>query len=438
MYRFPFGGVDLFDPLSLLPLLLCGVGVAALIHYRSVLLSPVALFSPLGGKDKAKKKTTVKTLILALSGTLGVGNITGVAAALLIGGAGSVFWMLVSTPFAVALKYAESNASIRVGEGEGIPGVLKNALGKRSGAWLARIYVLVFLLLALVLGAAVQGNAILENTVTYIRVDRAVLSVFLIFSLAIAVFGKTDRIINVLSFTLPFATIVYIFLCFCVLIANASKIPTMIFQICTDAFEGVRPGLGGLVGVLTSNAIREGFSAGILSNEAGAGTSAFAHEYANNPRRAGAIGALEVIFDTVFLCTLSALTFLVGASTDGAGNAADVIERTFRPVFGAAYILPLLISITLLAVSSNLCYALYARRALVYARLEKWVIPYMLLFLASTGGGGLCTSTALVTLSHYLLVVLCALTSIAILASIKKKRSPKESAHPKITKQDKV
>lgn len=420
MYRFFRGCADL-NVLSLLPFVLCAVGFLVIVRERRILLSPVSLFSPMHTKDKKEKKEIRSTLILALSGTLGVGNITGVAAALILGGAGSVFWMLVSTPFAIALKYAESTVSTGQGGGEGIPGVLRNSIGKGLGKHLWRLYIFVFLLLALVLGGALQGNAILENTLTYFEFDRAILSLSLTVLLAFAVFGKTERILKILSFSLPFATIIYIFLCFSVLIRNFSMLPALFQRILSDAFGGIRPTVGGIVGTLTSHAVREGFSAGVLSNEAGAGTSAFAHERVENPRRAGAIGALEVIFDTTLLCTLSALTFLVGGSTDGAENAAQVIERTFLPIFGRSYIVPLLIALFLLAVSSNLCYAVYARRVLGYARLEKCIFPYTLLFLLSTGCGGLYPSTALVTISHYLLFVLCILTSAAILSSLNKK-----------------
>ena len=183
---------------------------------RRVLCSPGALLAPLRTRDPSEKKEIRTTLILALSGTLGVGNITGVAAALILGGAGSVFWMLVSSPFAIALKYAEGTISVRFGSGEGIPGVLKNRLPGRLGKCLGALYIFLFLLLALSLGGALQGNAILENVLVHIKIDRAIFSLFLTLFLGACVFGRTDKILKILSFTLPFATIVYIFLCFCV------------------------------------------------------------------------------------------------------------------------------------------------------------------------------------------------------------------------------
>ena len=214
--------------LSLLPFLLCAVGSIVAVREWRVLSSPVRLFAPLRAKDKREKKEIRTTLILSLSGTLGVGNITGVAAALILGGAGSVFWMLLSCPFAVALKYAESSIATARGNGEGIPGVLKNARPRPIGGALSFLYILVFLLLSLVLGGALQGNAILENTLVYFKSDRAIFSVFLTIGLAIALFGKVEKILKILSLTLPFATIVYIILCIIVLLANFSLIPALL------------------------------------------------------------------------------------------------------------------------------------------------------------------------------------------------------------------
>ena len=137
-------GVRALHILSVLPFLLCAVGGFVMLRERRVLCSPRALFSPLRTSDLREKKKIRTTLILALSGTLGVGNITGVAASLILGGAGSVFWMLLSTPFAIALKYAESSISISRGNGEGIPGVLKNTLGNRTGKHLSHLYLFLF------------------------------------------------------------------------------------------------------------------------------------------------------------------------------------------------------------------------------------------------------------------------------------------------------
>ena len=415
MYRFSFCEVPM---LSFFPLLLLTSGSCALIYYRAVLLSPKKLFSPLLRADRAERKRARSTLLLALSGTLGVGNITGVATALLLGGEGSVFWMILSSILAVALKYAEATLSVSYGKGGGMAGVLKRIVPYPVGGILALLYSLAFLLLALVLGAAVQSNAIIENAAPHLNIRKEILSLLLTFALALLLFGKVSRILRALTFTLPIATVVYVLLCLCVLFSNLPLLPSLLLRILKSALQGTRPVVSGVVGSLTKAAIREGFFAGLLSNEAGAGTSAMAHEENASLSQAGAIGTLEVLFDTAFLCTLSALTFLIQGGNVGATSAGEVIYQTFYPLFGVWYLPPLLFSVILFAVSTSLCYFIYARRTLCFLKRERLTPLYTVLFLSFLYLGGRMESTPLVVLSHAILAVLVALSGIAILTAV--------------------
>ena len=193
----------------------------------------------------------------------------------------------------------------------------------------------------------------------------------------------------------------------------------------------LRPAISGVTGTLTQNAIREGFFAGLLSNEAGAGTSAIAHEADGDIAEAGAIGTLEVIFDTTLLCTLSALTFLLSGGNVGTTNAGEVIYQTFYPLLGAWYLPPLLFSVILFAVSSSLCYFIYAKRTLSFLNREKHVRLFALLFLAFLFLGGCMESTPLVVLSHAILAVLTLLTSIAIFAFVFRDKQKQATGKPK-------
>ena len=411
--------------MSFLPILLTLTGVFSLIQNRKVLCSPKKLFAHLRQGGKAEKRQTRKNLLLALSGTLGVGNITGVATALLLGGEGSIFWMLISTLFSIPLKYAEATLSARDGTGGGMSGVLSKVFGKKSGKILSRVYAYAFLFLSLVLGGAVQGNAIIENATTHLSFRKEILATALVVFLAIFAFGKITRIVHILSFTLPLATLVYMAMCFAVLFTHRALLPTLVGRILHSAFSGFQPTVAGLLGTLTSNTVKEGFFAGLLSNEAGAGTSALAHEEKSDPSKSGVVGVLEVLFDTTFLCFLSGLTFLVANAHLCARDAGEVLWRAFFPLFGEAYIIPLLFSIIFLATSSSLCYLVYARRTLAFLHLEKYTVPFTLLFLFATAIGGLFRSTPLVILSHEALTLLSLLTSLAIFGAWWKKKAKK-------------
>ena len=414
MYRFLFLEVYM---LSLFPLLLLTMGAFSLVRYRKHLLVPKRLFSPLCKADKTEKRKTGKTLLLALSGTLGVGNITGVATALLLGGAGSVFWMVLSTIFSVALKYSEATLSTKCGEGGGMAGVLKNTYRGKIGEVLSVLYAIAFLALALILGGAVQGNAIVENATVNFPLKKGLLILVLVALLSIAFFGKTERILNILSFTLPIATVLYFAMCSYILFTHFTLLSGLLNKILKEAFQGVRPTLAGILGTFTKNAVREGFFAGLLSNEAGAGTSAMAHSKNGNVECSGAVGVLEVLFDTTFFCSISAITFLLTDGVNGAKNAGEVLYQTFFPSFGTYYIFPLFFSVFFLAISSVLCYFIYARRMLSFLRLEKFSALLPFFFLAFVALGGIVESTPLVVLSHGVLSVLSVLTSLATLGS---------------------
>ncbi len=415
---------------SLLPLMLTGTGVFTLFHYRSTLLSPKKLFSPLVMGDRKEKKQTRKTLLLALSGTLGVGNITGVGAALLLGGEGSVFWMLLSSILAISLKYAEATLTAKNGEGGGMAGVLRKTFGGGVGQFFSLLYAFAFLFLALVLGGAVQGSAMIENASLHLKIGKGELAMILALLFAPVVFGRISRILHILSVTLPLASIVYLVMCFVVLSTHYKELPNVFLNILQSAFDGIRPSIAGVVGTLTKNAVKEGYLAGLLSNEAGAGTSALAQEERATVETSGCVGVLEVLFDTTFLCTISALTFLVSGGVKGAKNAGEILYQAFCPTFGKGYIIPLLFSIIFLATSSSLCYLVYARRMLHFLRQDKCAPVFTLFFLLALSFGGTSESTLLIVLSHATLSVLSTLTSIAIFATLLKEKR----THPKGTR----
>ena len=301
-------------------------------------------------------------------------------------------------------------------------GVLRQLFRGKAGAALSMIYTIAFLLLAFVLGGAMQGNAILEIASLHLPIRREYLALILIVLLAFAIFGKVKRILRILSFTLPLSALVYVVMCFIVLFSYRTMLPSVLVGIWKSAFAGIRPTIAGILGTMTKACVREGFFAGLLSNEAGAGTSALAHEDNAPTISSGAVGVLEVVVDTTILCTISALTFLVSGATQNATNAGEVLYRAFSRVLGEGYIYPLLFSVIFLATSSNLCYLVYARRTLSYIGRERWISPFTLLFLFSTALGGMISSTTLTKLSHSVLSLLTILTCTAIIACIYKEK----------------
>lgn len=347
-----------------------------------------------------------RTLLLALSGTLGVGNITGVASAILIGGAGSVFWMLVSALFAIVLKYRESTLSYRSG-GVGMTCALEPL---PLGRILAPLWACLALALAFVMGSALQSRAAVGALVTHLSLPRLPVALALALLVLLLVRRGADRVASRLAFTLPLASLVYIVLCLTVIVAHRDALPTVLRAILDGAFSGEGL-LGGTVGTLTSVALRRGTFAGLLSNEAGAGTSTLARHEECDEQGAGRISILEVVFDTLVLCPLSALTFLLGAP-EGAQTPSELCRAAFSSVLGDAYAAPLSLAMLLFALSTVLCWFVYATRLLSYRKKgsDRLSLPFVFCILL----GGLLPELWLISLSDLLLFFLSLLCLYAL------------------------
>lgn len=331
-----------------------------------------------------REKENRRALFLALAGTLGVGNIFGVAAGLMIGGVGSVFWLLVSSLFAMIIKYAETALSLHYlsGEGGGMHEVIRRVYG-RLGAPLSKLYALLCLLLSFFMGAGIQSAAVYDVAESALGIEPITVAFPLLAIVAFGTLGGGSKIEKLTAFIIPLTTIIYILLSFSVIILNFDKLGTVICSIVSKAFA---PGSakGGLLAYFTSSAVKEGFSRGILSNEAGAGTSAMAHSRAAGraPRVAGLFGMCEVFFDTVILCTLTALAVI--ASVDDISlfsTPMSLVSAAFTESLGEWSGAVLLFCILAFAYSTVICWYYYGSecsRFVFGTRLSRLFTPVFL------------------------------------------------------------
>ena len=191
---------------------------------------------------------SVLSLLLALSGTLGVGNILGVAVGISLGGAGSVFWLLVSSLFSCALKYAEVLISSDTGEGLGIISVIKRSLGSH----LSHLYTLLVIILSITMGSALQATAVREaaegiggNFSRWIALPLAILIPI------VTLFGKRG-IKNAVAVIIPIASVTYTVLCLFVIIPNATAVPGVICEVIECALAP-NAAVGGIAGAITAS-----------------------------------------------------------------------------------------------------------------------------------------------------------------------------------------
>ena len=328
--------------ISLLPILIVASGFYILVKIRFFFIShPIKTFCDI--RRIVKNKRARKSLSLALAGTLGVGNIVGVAHGLISGGVGVVFWIFVSSVFSSALKYAESSISMKYKEKSsyGMISVIKKSFSK-LGVPVSIIYALLCLALSFVLGGALQSESLVEAGSYCLNLTKWAISLIFLFVVFLSVINGSERIDNITAAIIPLSTIVYITLCLAIMLLNIGKAPEILRCVISDAFS-LKGILFGFLPVLSLRALREGFSVGLLSNEAGSGTSAFAQTRADlDDRDVGLLGVVEVFFDTALLCSLTGLAVLFsGYNINSCESGLDLVFSSFAYALGEWVFIPL-------------------------------------------------------------------------------------------------
>ena len=367
--------------LTATPILLFGVGLYYTLALRGFyLLHPLRCFRLLFGGRREGGISPFRALTVALAGTLGVGNIVGVASALYLGGAGAVLWMLVSALLAMVLKYAEITLALRhrrpTPEGGftgGAPYYVEDGLKTkglpRLGRFLAVAFAILCLVNAITMGSLLQINAAAGAMETGFGVPPLITGGVVAVLAVVTVLGGAKRISALTEKLVPFMTVGFLVVCAAVLILRRDRIPAAITAIWKDAFT-VNSAGAGLLGFLTSRGIRFGVMRGLVSNEAGCGTAPMAHAAADTdlPARQGLFGLVEVFVDTVLLCTVTALCILVSDSgphaygedvTHTAGAAFSSVLGEWAGGFFA-------LSILLFGVATVICWAHYGMTCVQY------------------------------------------------------------------------
>ncbi len=358
----------------LIPLVLLGVGFYFACRTVPLLLRhPRRVLRGLKSAGTAGEGSPLRALSVALAGTLGVGNIAGVAIAVTAGGAGAVFWLWVAAFLAMPLKYAEVVLAQRtrvVKNGRATGGAMyyiKEAFSGRAGRFFAALFALLCICCALTLGSVVQASAAAEAMASVFQVPAPLLGVLLAAFMLPVLAKGSKRVTAVCAGLVPFACVLFSVASLAVLFLARASLPAAFASIFREAFT-VRGVGGGVLGVLGSRALRFGVARGIISNEAGCGTAPIAHAAANakSPAEQGFFGILEVFVDTVLLCTMTALVLLVSGVGEVAGGGVATALTAYGAVLGPVAPPVLAVCILLFAVATLLCWAHYGREALSY------------------------------------------------------------------------
>ena len=331
------------------------------------------------GGDNTKE--SLKSLALALSGTLGVGNIVGVIIGLNFGGAGSVFWLFLSSVFASAIKYCEVKFSAGYSAGNGMIQAVKGSLGALGGA-LSKIYSILALVLSLFMGSALQARAIFDSNTGAVPLSNPLLAAALTIALFILLKSGKKLIRDASSIIIPIAAFLYTGVCLFVIFSNLDSLFTVTREILESAFSP-ESFSGGIFAFLGASGITEGFSRGLLSNEAGAGTSSFSHTSPGiaDADRAGCFGILEVLCDTAILCPLTAFTVLLGSESRDFSGGLSILSDIFLIHLGALGPSILFLSVLAFAFSTVICWFYYGTVCREYIFAEKGGYIYLLIYL---------------------------------------------------------
>ena len=366
----------------LLPFAVTLFGIYMLFKLRFFfILHPIKAFG--GFFSTLRVQENRRSLCLALAGTLGVGNIFGVAAGLLIGGEGSVFWLVISSIFASVIKYCETTlAQTAHMHSGGTAGAIERSF-THIGKSLSVLYTALCLGLSFFIGAALQTEA-MRDSLLLSDSSSAWFALIMCVVLILSVLGGERKIEKITEKIIPLTTIIYISLALTVIFINHSRLGDVICDIITSAFSPEAVG-GGAFGFLTSSALKEGFARGILSNEAGIGTSALAHTRAKGraPAIAGIYGICEVIFDTVILCPLTALAVLTSVSPESFNSPMELVFHAFSASLGDAALL-VVISVLLFGYSTVVCWYYYGSECsgMLFGKWGRAVfVPLYLLFI---------------------------------------------------------
>jgi len=363
----------------LMPLLLGGTGLFFLFRLGGFWICHPFRTLRTALEPSGSGTSSFRALSVALAGPLGVGNIAGVATAIVSGGPGAVFWMWAGAFLSMSVKYMEAFLSVRHRRTKNEAGVvryyggamyymkdgLKKALTARGAAVFGGIFALFCLANSILTGTVVQVNAAASVSDRVPPVLTGLLFALLILPVTL---GGAHRITALTARLIPFLSGAYLLLSLHIILINLPEVPSVFRLIFEEAFS-LRPVGGGILGFTMARAIRYGVTRGIFSNEAGCGTSPTAHAAADakSPHHQGVFGILEVFIDTVVLCTVTALVILL---SEGKGTPSlDGIPlslHAYEFFAGAVARRVLGVCIVLFAYATVICQHYYGTVALDY------------------------------------------------------------------------
>lgn len=375
-------------------------------------------------KTDKKSISQFQALCTALAATVGTGNIAGVAAAICIGGPGAVLWMWIAAFLGMMTNFSENVLGIyyrrKNKDGEWSGGAmyyLKDGVGKMKGmkipaSILAVLFAIFAILASFGIGNMGQVNKITLNmesaffanvdwTVGGVNMINLIIGLALLVIGALIIIGGLQRIATVAERVVPFMAVAYVIFGLIAVFMNYELIIPAFQSIFAHAL-GVKALAGGVTGAALKLVIVQGCKRGVFSNEAGLGSSVMVHSSSNvkEPVKQGMWGIFEVFFDTMIVCTMTALIALTSGMINletGVVNAgvsdATLISESFGNVYGQPGEWFIAIAMLLFAFTTVLGWSQYGSKAVEYLFGEKAVKVYKVIFVLMIVSGAVMTSS---------------------------------------------
>lgn len=390
------------------PAIVCIIGVGILLSVRTRFIQVrrfgAAMKNTIGklfDKTQAKEGSIspFQAVCTALAGTIGTGNIAGVAGAIALGGPGAIFWMWCSAFLGMCTKFSEVSLALHFREknanGEYVGGpmyYIKNGLSKKW-YFLAVLYAIFGVLTVFGTGNATQVNTIVSSInsalMNFNLIDGSnlkntnlILGILIAALIAMVLLGGIKRIGQVSEKLVPFMAVLYVVLSIGVIILKIDRVPAVFAEIIQGAFNP-RAATGGVIGSMFLS-MKKGISRGIFSNEAGLGTGSIAHACADtdNAAHQGLFGIFEVFMDTIVVCTMTGLVVLLAAPTINYGEAAgaELTISGFTATYGGWVSILTAVAMCCFAFSTIIGWGLYGSRCVEFLAGARLVRPFLVVY----------------------------------------------------------
>jgi AGCS family alanine or glycine:cation symporter len=404
--------------------------------------------------------THFQALSAALSATIGIGNIAGVAIAIYFGGPGAIFWMWITALFGMAIKYSECMLAIKFrkidpdGNVRGGPMYFIELGMKKHFKPLAYLFAFCTAFAAFGAGNMVQSNTMAHSLIDALHVTpesegmvRWIIGIVIAGLAGAVIIGGIKRIGHVASYLVPFMSVVYVASALIILFLKSDQILNAFSLIFYHAFN---PTPNELVGAATGTTVWATFTwglrRGLFSNEAGQGSAAMAHSTAKveEPVREGLVAMLGPFIDTIVICTMTALVIITTGNSGSGATGAPLTMQSFDQALPGYGQWMVVVGVMLFAFSTVIAWSYYGEKGIEYLGGNRAKMPYKWVYIIFTMLGARFdlqavwayadTANGLMAVPN--LIALMALSGVVVSMTRKYMREKAEGLHIPYAKRD--